>query len=395
MSDRQMTQDSPSPAPTSSRGVDPDARPTTRAVHVGLAPDPTTGAVAPSISLSTTFERTSEGALRGAFGYGRDGHPNRLALEQAVASLEGGEVAACFASGLAAIDAVLRALPAGARVVAPSDVYHGTRQLLVEHHPSLETTFVDQTDLAALRAALAGGAELLMIETPSNPALDVTDILLAVGLAHAAGALCAVDNTWMTPIFQRPIELGADLVIHSSTKYFGGHSDVSGGAVVAAREDEMFARIRAVQTHAGASAAPFDCWLIRRGLQTLDCRLRAQTQTAGEIARHFHGHPRLEAVLYPGLEDHPGHHTSIRQASGFGAMLSLCVRGDRAETTAVAGRCRLFTRATSLGGVESLIEQRVLVEGDDSPTPPNLLRLSIGLEHVDDLVGDLERALGG
>lgn len=370
----------------------------TRSVHAGLRPDPATGAVAPSIHLSTTYERTPEGETRSDFLYVREDNPNRHALEVALASLEGGEAAACFASGLAAIDAVLRVVPPGGRVVAPADVYHGTRELLRTHHPSLTVDFVELWDLEAARDALSrDGASrdvaLVLVETPSNPQLRITDVAAVAEEAREAGALCAVDNTWWTPVLQRPLELGADLVVHSSTKYFGGHSDVQGGAVVARHADSTFERVLAVQRQAGAVPSPFDCWLIRRGLQTLPCRVRAQAAGAEVVARALADRPEVDEVLWPGLASHPGHEVARAQASGFGAMLSIRVRGGYDGARQVAGRCRLFTRATSLGGVESLIEHRAAIEGEGSPTPPDLLRLSIGLEHPDDLVDDLLQAL--
>ncbi|MEM9556965.1 MAG: PLP-dependent aspartate aminotransferase family protein [Acidobacteriota bacterium] len=377
----------------------------TVSVHAGLRTDPSTGAVAQPIHLSTTFERRPDGSLPDEYLYIREGNPNRRALETAVAALEGGGAAACFASGLASIDAVLRALPAASRVVAPRDIYHGTRVLLTEHHPSLQVRFVELSDLDAARRALAEPAALVLVETPSNPQLHITDIAGVVAAARRVGARVLVDNTWSTPVLQRPLELGADLVVHSSTKYFGGHSDVQGGVVVASHEltaetavtdrQGLFGRIRAVQEQAGAAPAPFDCWLIRRGLQTLPCRMRAHEEGAAEVARALAEHPGVLKVLWPGLPSHPGHEVMKAQASGFGAMLSIRVRGGFDDASAVVGRCRLFKRATSLGGVESLIEHRAAIEGPETPTPPDLLRLSIGLEHPDDLVDDLLQALTG
>jgi cystathionine gamma-synthase len=257
----------------------------------------------------------------------------------------------------------------------------------------LETTYVNMTDLAAVRRAMQPNTKLLWVETPSNPMLAVTDIAAVARLAHAAGARCVCDNTWATPVLQLPLALGADLVVHATTKYFGGHSDVTGGAVIAREDDAFFARIRTIQSAGGAVPSPFDAWLTLRGVSTVYYRMRAHTANAVAVAAFLHDHPAVEAVHYPGLPDHPGHDIAARQMRGFGGMVSVQPRGDRAHALAVAARTRLFTRATSLGGVESLIEHRASVEGPGTRTPDNLLRLSIGLEHPDDLLADLAQAL--
>ncbi len=368
----------------------------TLAVRAASGPDPATGAVAPPIHLSTTFERDSDGSFPRGFIYSRSGNPTRAALETALAALEGGAVAAAFASGSAASMGVLQALRPGDHVVAPRDAYHGTTRLLRDLLAPwrLESTFVDMTDLGAVKAALRPATRLVWVETPSNPLLKITDIAAVAELAHAAGARCACDNTWATPIAQRPLDLGADLVVHATTKYLGGHSDVTGGAVVARADDEFFARVGSVQTTGGAVPSPFDCWLVLRGLRTLPVRMRAHADHAQRVAEFLAAHPACEAVHYPGLPGHPDHAIARRQMSLFSGMVSFQVRGDGARALAVAARLRLFTRATSLGGVESLIEHRASIEGPGTLTPDNLLRASIGLEHPDDLIADLAQALG-
>ncbi|MBA3889419.1 MAG: aminotransferase class V-fold PLP-dependent enzyme [Gemmatimonadaceae bacterium] len=370
----------------------------TLAVHAGHGVDPSTGAVAPPIHLSTTFEREPDGSYREGLVYTRTANPNRGQLERAVAALEGGGAAAAFASGSAAIHAVIQALDPGAHVIAPKDCYHGTLRLLRELFArwGVETTFVDMCNHHEVERAVRPATRLVWVETPSNPLVRVFDIRWLAGLAHAHGARCAVDNTWATPVATRPLALGADLVMHSSTKYFGGHSDVLGGIVVArAEDDELFARVREMQTTGGSVPSPFDCWLTLRGVMTLPWRFRAQSANAAHVAEFLAAHPRVTAVHYPGLPSHPQHALAATQMEHPGAMLSIEVRGTGANAMAAAGAVQLFTRATSLGGVESLIEHRASVEGPETHAPDTLLRLSIGLEHPDDLVADLDQALGG
>jgi cystathionine gamma-synthase len=369
----------------------------TLAVHAGHAPDPATGAVAPPIHLSTTFERDPDGSYPHGWSYSRSGNPTRAALERALAAMEGGAAAACFASGSAATMAVMQTLAPGDHVIAPLEAYHGTTKMLREILApwSLETSFVDMTDLDAVRGAVTARTRLLWAETPSNPLLAITDIAGVAAIAREAGARLACDNTWATPVGQRPLELGADLVVHSTTKYLGGHSDVTSGVVIAREEDEAFARVRLVQGVGGAIPSPFDCWLVHRGVRTLPWRMRAHTANATAVAGFLAGHERVHAVHYPGLPTHPAHAVAVRQMSLAGGMLSVQVRGGREGAMAVAGRTRLFTRATSLGGVESLIEHRASVEPPGTRTPDDLLRISVGLEHPDDLIEDLRQALAG
>ncbi len=367
----------------------------TMAVHAGRTIDPATGAIAPPLHLSTTFEREADTSYPRGYVYTRSGNPNRTMLEECLAALEGGASAAAFASGSAACAAVFQALRPGDHVLAHDDLYHGVARLLREvMQPwGLQVDRVDMGDPAKIQAALRPNTRLLWLETPSNPLLKIVDIERVAQIAHAAGALCAVDGTWATPALQHPLQAGADLVVHSTTKYLSGHSDVLGGAVVARAADGIFERIRALQEIAGAVPAPFDCWLVLRGISTLPLRVRAQSASALRIAEFLSDHAGVASVHYPGLEDHPGHAVAGRQMQAFGGMLSVQVHGGRAAAIRVAARVQLFTRATSLGAVESLIEHRASIEGAHSTTPEDLLRISIGLEHADDLIVDLAQAL--
>jgi cystathionine gamma-synthase len=369
--------------------------PDTLAVHGAHGADASTGAVAPAIQLSTTFERSADGTLPHGYIYGRDANPNRVALERVLAALEGGAAAAAFASGQAATMAVFQSLSPGDHAVLPGSVYYGTKKLVdqVFARWGLVTTSVDMRDANNVAAVLRPQTKLVWVETPSNPLLAVADIARIAAMARQAGALCAVDNTWATPLGQKPLALGADLVMHSTTKYLGGHGDVMGGALVARADDEFFQRVRTIQTAGGAIAAPFDCWLVVRGIKTLPHRLRAHSANAMAVARFLEAHPNVEAVHYPGLASHPGHEIASRQMTAFGGMVSVQVRGGRDASLRTKANVRLFTRATSLGGPESLVEHRASVEAPGSGTPDNLLRLSIGLEHVDDLIADLDQAL--
>lgn len=368
----------------------------TLAIHAGHGVDPATGAIAPPIHLSTTFEREADGSYAHGLSYIREGNPNRNQLEACLAQLEGGSAAAAFASGSAATASVFQALSPGDHVIAPNDAYTGTGTLLrtVFAPWGLGVTFVDMTDLHQIEQAIRPTTKLIWTETPSNPLLKVTPLKAVADLAHQAGAVCVCDNTWATPILQRPFELGVDLVVHSTTKYLGGHSDVLGGAVVAPENSALFPRIRHLQRSGGGVAAPFDCWLVLRGIQTLPYRMRAHSANAAAIADFLHHHPAVEQVHYPGLETHPAHEIAAQQMRDFGGMLSVQIKGDRQRAFEVVGKLKLFTRATSLGGVESLIEHRASIEGPNSQTPDNLLRVSVGLEHSADLIEDLEQALG-
>ena len=367
----------------------------TLAVHEGQAIDAATGAVTPPIHLSTTFERQADGSYPHGFDYTRSGNPNRAALETAVAALEGGADAAAFASGSVAMMAVLQALKPGDHVIAPGDMYFGIQRLLREVFGpwGLAISFIDMTNLDDLRQALRPETRLVIVETPSNPQLKITDIRAVTDLAHAAGAAVIVDNTIPTPVLQRPFLQAADLVVHASTKYLGGHSDVLGGIIVAREATPLFEQIRLIQTIGGAVPSPFDCWLTLRGIQTLPVRVRAQSSHAQHVAEFLANHSAVEAVLYPGLPTHEAFETAVRQMAGGGGLLSILVRGDADTAMNVAANVKLFTRATSFGGTHSLIEHRASIEAPGTLTPPNLLRLSIGLEHPADLIDDLNQAL--
>ncbi len=367
----------------------------TLAVHAGHQPDPATGAVTPPIHLSTTFERAPDGSFPSGYIYARDANPNRRALERCLAELEGGAAAAAFASGMAATSAIFQALGPGDHVVVPDDSYYVTRKLLGEVYGRwrLDHTAVDMTDPAAVTAAIRPATKLIWVETPSNPLLRVTDIAAVVAVARKAGVPVACDNTWASPVLTRPLALGADLVMHSTTKYLGGHSDVLGGAVATRTDDDLFQRIRTVQVAGGAVASPFDCWLLLRGIRSLPYRMRGHCEHAMAVARFLESHPAVARVHYPGLASHPAHAVAARQMTDFGGMLSLEVRGGRAGAMGMTTRLRLITRATSLGGPETLIEHRASVEGAHSRAPEGLLRMSVGLEHPDDLIADLAQAL--
>jgi cystathionine gamma-synthase len=369
----------------------------TLAVHAGAQVDPATGAVAPAIYPSTTFEREADGSFPHGHVYTRTSTPNRSALEASLTALEGGAATLAFASASAATAVIFQSLAPGDHVVAPTDAYFGTGKLLREVFAGwgLQASFVDMTDLGAVQAAIRTNTKLVWAETPSNPLWKVSDLGRLSGLAHAAGARFVVDNTTATPILQSPFKHGADLVVHASTKYLGGHTDVLGGAVVVRERGPWLDRLRLLQTAGGAVPSPFDCWLVLRGIRTLPCRVRAQSANALAVATFLATHPRVEAVHYPGLASHPGHDVARRQMSMFGGMLSLQVRGDADAAMAVAAKVRLFIRATSFGGTESLLEHRASIEGPGTTTPANLLRVSIGLEHPDDLIDDLAQALGG
>ena len=358
--------------------------------------DPESGAILAPIQPSTTFERAPDGEYPGGYIYSRTGNPNRRQLEDILTTLEGGAACAAFSSGSAASAAVFQALASGDHVVAPNDCYHGTSALLRDMFAGwgLQITFADVTDPQQVRQAVRSNTRLIWVETPSNPMLKVTDIRRIAEIAHDADALCVCDNTWATPMLQQPISLGADAVVHSTTKYISGHSDVMGGAVIAARDDGFFDRVRQVQATYGAVPSTFDCWLTLRGIRTLHLRMPAHCENAMAVASFLSEHPRVQAVHYPGLAAPEERKIAAAQMSHFGGMLSFQVVGGKQEALDVAARLRLFTRATSLGGTESLIEHRASVEGPDTMTPENLLRVSVGIEHIDDLLADMAQALG-
>lgn len=365
------------------------------AVHAGRTVDPVTGAVSPPLYLSTTFQRDADGQYSTGYDYIRDNHPNRVMLERTLAALEQGTDAVAFASGTAATLAVFQVAGRG-HIVATHDAYHGTLHQLQEVVASWgsEISFVDTASPDEVAAAIRDDTQLLWIETPSNPLLRISDIATIGRLATRQNITVAVDNTLATPVLQKPLTLGADLVVHSTTKYIGGHSDVSGGVVVG-RDKQLLDQVRGFLSRGGAVPSAFDCWLLQRSIATLPMRTHAHAHNALAIARFLASHPAVTEVAYPGLPAHAGHEIAARQMSGFGGVLSFLVDGDAAHAVAVAARTRLFIRATSLGGVESLIEHRASAEGPGTHAPGNLLRLSVGIEHQDDLVADLDQALSG
>lgn len=367
----------------------------TLAVHAGCKPERGTRDVTPAIHQSTTFQKADDGSLPGGYLYSRPNNPNRESLEEALSSLEGGAAALAFSSGSAATLALMHALSPGDHVIAPDDAYYGTAVLLKTHLNDwgLKSTLVDMRDPREIERAITPATKLIWTETPSNPLLHVTDLRAVAAIAKKAGAIMACDNTWATPLLQRPLELGAGVVMHSVTKYLSGHSDVLGGALVFKETNAFFEKARSIQREGGAVPSPFECWLTLRGLQTFPYRVRAHSENARRLAEFLSRQPKIEAVHYPGLSSHPGHKIAAGQMSSFGGMLSIQVKGGQAEAFKICAAVKLFTHATSLGGTHSLIEHRASVEGAATKSPPNLLRLSIGLEHPDDLIEDLEQAL--
>ena len=373
----------------------------TRAIHAGYEPDPTTGAVIPPIYATSTYKQDGVGGLRGGYEYSRSGNPTRTALEGALAALEEGERGFAFASGLAAEDTLIRSLcTPGDHVVIPDDAYGGTFRLFdkvakvwgVDHSPAAVS------DVDAVRAAIRPGqTRLVWVETPTNPLLNIADIEALAAVAHQAGALLVVDNTFASPYLQQPLTLGADAVLHSTTKYVGGHSDVVGGAVVV-RELETAERLAFHQNSMGAVPGPFDAFLTHRGLKTLGVRMDRHCDNAEKVVEFLGGHPAVAQVIYPGLEEHPGHTVAAKQMKRFGGMVSFRVTGGEAQALAVCENAEVFTLGESLGGVESLIEHpgrmtHASVAGTDLEVPADLVRLSVGIETADDLVADLDRAL--
>lgn len=369
--------------------------PETLALHGSSFEDRNASSVVAPIYLSTTFERNDDYQLPNGYLYSRAGNPNRHQLEQALAAMEGGKVAIAFASGQAATMTVFQCLSPGDHVLVPDDAYYGTPSLLQDFFTGwgIKFTKVDTTQPEVVKAALQPHTKLIWLETPSNPLLKITDVEAIAHWARAQGVLTVCDNTWATPLLQRPLDLGCDVVMHSTTKYLSGHSDVLGGALIFKEDNELAARARHIQTLGGAVPSPFDCWLIFRGLKTLAVRVRQQSANAQQVAEFLEAHPAIERVHYPGLSSHEGFVIANRQMTLPGAMFSMQVRGGAPEALCLMKHLNLFTRATSLGGVESLIEHRASVEGPDTRTPANLLRVSVGLEHADDLIRDLDQAL--
>jgi len=368
----------------------------TRAIHAGQEPDPTTGAVVPPISLSTTFAQDGVGNHKG-FEYSRSGNPTRTAYETQIAALAGAAHGLAFASGLAAEDNILRLFQAGDRVLLGNDAYGGTYRLISKVHTHLPWTAVDLLDIDVVADSWPSDTKLVWLETPTNPLLRCFDIEAICALAHERGATVVVDNTFATPYLQQPLSLGADLVVHSATKYLGGHSDVVGG-FVAANDDDIAQRLRFTQNAAGAVPSPFDCYLALRGAKTLAVRMDRHCTNARSIVDVLVGHPAVERVLYPQLPDHPGHRAAAKQMRDFGGMVSFTLRAGQAAALRVAAATELFTLGESLGAVESLIEHpgqmtHASAAGSPLEVPDNLLRLSVGIETAADLVADLAQAL--
>jgi cystathionine gamma-synthase len=364
--------------------------------QAGCKIDPETGAVTPAVHFATTYQRESDGSYPRGFVYSRWDNPTRRLFETTLAELENGEACAAFSSGMATAMTVLQTLQPGDHVLVHDDVYHGVRALLRQTFSQWGVDFseVDLSDSSTVVEAMKPSTRLVWAETPSNPMVRITDIKALAGICRNHGAELLVDSTWCSPYLQRPIELGADYVLHSVTKYLAGHSDVLCGALVARSEGSArFQKVRELQMGAGAVAAPFDCWLAIRGMRTLAARMRMQVASAQQVAAFLYGHPNVKRVHYPGLASHPGHLVASRQMNGYGAMLSFEVDGGESEALGVTGRVSVFIPATSLGGTESLIEHRASIESKPTRTPDSLLRLSIGLEAPEDLIGDLEHAL--
>ncbi|GAA2119594.1 cystathionine gamma-synthase [Streptomyces synnematoformans] len=374
----------------------------TVAIHAGQEPDPATGAVVPPIHQVSTYKQDGVGGLRGGYEYSRSANPTRTALEQNLAALEGGARGLAFASGLAAEDCLLRTvLVPGDHVVIPDDAYGGSFRLFaqVAARWGVEFSVAHTSDPAAVRAALTDRTKAVWVETPSNPLLGITDIAASAAVAHEAGALLVVDNTFASPYLQQPLALGADVVVHSTTKYMGGHSDVVGGALVVA-DRELGERLAFHQNAMGAVAGPFDAWLVLRGIKTLAVRMDRHSANAARVAHMLDRHARVTHVYYPGLEEHPGHETAAKQMRDFGGMVSFRVEGGEEAAVEVCNRARLFILGESLGGVESLIEHpgrmtHASAAGSPLEVPDDLVRLSVGIESVDDLLADLTQALGG
>ncbi|WP_104192503.1 cystathionine gamma-synthase [Cryobacterium sp. Y82] len=372
----------------------------TIAIHAGQAFDPTTGAVIPPIYQTSTYVQDGIGNLRGGYEYSRGGNPTRTVLETLLAALEGGKHGLAFASGLAAEDTILRAiLKPGDHVVLGNDVYGGTHRLINRVHAAwgvLNTT-VEMSDLTAVEAAIRPETKILWVETPSNPLMKISDIAALAEIAHRHGVVAIVDNTFASPALQHPLEFGADVVVHSTTKYLGGHSDVLGGALII-NDDELYEKARFLQFAAGPVSAPLDSWLTVRGIKTLSVRMERHCSNAQAIAEFLDGHPAIERVYYPGLPGHPGHDLAKKQMSGFGGMLSLAFVGGAAAARLFAESMHLFQLAESLGGVESLVNYpsemtHASVRGTELEVPDNIVRLSVGIEDIADLIADLESAL--
>lgn len=366
----------------------------TLAIHAGNESDQSTGAVVQPITLSTTFLRGPQGDYPGGYMYSRAENPNRKVLENVLTKLENGVGACAFSSGNAAGMSVFQALAPGSHIICPDDMYHGLRnQLKLMFTGILTFDFIDLTNIELVFKSIKRETKLIWAETPSNPLMKLCDIEAIAHIAQEHQITFAIDNTFASPICQKPLDLGADIVMHSTTKFLNGHSDVSGGALIAKEDNDLWKKIRIVQGYGGAVPSPFDCYMVTRGIKTLPYRMRGHVENATALANYLENHPAVEAVFYPGLKSHPQHELAQKQMLSFGGMLSFLTKGGEEKAHQVVNALKIFTQATSLGGVESLIEHRYSVEGPDTKTPKNLLRISVGLEHIDDLIADLDAVL--
>lgn len=363
--------------------------------HAGATPDPATGAVTSPLYFSSTFHYPPTGEYPVGHIYSRESNPTRALLENVLAQLEQGEDAAAFGSGSAAASAVFFSLRPGDHVIINFDAYAGVRALLKDIFMpwGLDVTLTDLSDISNLSKSIQPNTKLVWTESPTNPQLRIVDLVSVITICKQKQIKVAVDNTFATPALQNPLVLGADLVMHSTTKYLGGHSDLTGGALITAKKDEQWERIRHIQHIQGAIPAPFDCWLLMRGIRSFVPRMAQHLSNAKALVEFLSGHPKVERVLYPGLASHPNHEIAKKQMRDFGAMVSFLVKGTKEDAMKIAQRVKVFTNATSLGGTESLIEHRKVVEGPDSPTPDNLLRLSVGIEDAFALIDDLKQAM--
>ncbi|WP_316815040.1 trans-sulfuration enzyme family protein [Pedobacter nyackensis] len=366
----------------------------TVAIHAGNLYKISTQDVTPPINLSTTFLRNEEGGYSGGHMYSRLSNPNRSALEHIITELEKGVDACALSSGNTAGMTVFQALKPGSHIIAPDDMYWGLKgQLLTIFADTLQFDFIDLTDINLVKQSIKANTVMIWAETPSNPLLKITDIVALSEISKSNGLILVCDSTFASPCLQNPITLGADIVMHSSTKYIGGHSDVLGGILITAKKDDFWNKIRNIQQVGGAVPSPFDCFLLIRSIKTLAYRMRGHCENGIALAYYLEKHPAVEAVYYPGLPSHPGHEIAKKQMSGFGGMLSILVKGGKTEAKRIVNQVKLFAQATSLGGVESLIEHRASIEGPNTKTPQNLIRISVGLEHIDDLIADFKQAL--
>jgi cystathionine gamma-synthase len=369
-------------------------KPETTAIHALNITKSATGDVTMPISLSTTFLRAEDGGYSGGHMYSRISNPNRLALENVITKLESGAESCVFASGNTAGMSVFQALKPGSHIIAPDDMYWGLKkQLLTIFEGILTFDFIDLTDIQTIESFINPSTALIWAETPSNPLLKITDIAALANISKKHELVFAVDSTFASPILQNPILQGADIVMHSTTKYIGGHSDVLGGSLTTAKTNDFWDKIKNIQQNGGAVPSPFDCFLLIRSIKTLAYRMQGHCDNAFKLAQYLEGHPKIETVYYPGLSSHKQHEIAKKQMKNFGGMLSILVNGDAVAARKVVNAVKIFTQATSLGGVESLIEHRASVEGPNTKTPQNLIRISVGLEHIDDLIEDLEQAL--